>query len=32
MQHADLIRLPARAVVDLLAKDAISPLDCIAAL
>jgi amidase len=32
MQDADLIRLPARSIVDLLASDAISPLDCIDAL
>ncbi len=32
MQHADLIRLPARTVVDLLGKGAVSPLDCIDAL
>jgi amidase len=32
MQHADLIRLPARSVVDLLANGTISPLDCIDAL
>src|SRR5262245_11984030 len=32
MQHADLFRLPARSVVDLLAAGTISPLDCIDAL
>src|SRR5262245_40651711 len=32
MQHADLIRLPARDVVDLLAQGTVSPLDCIDAL
>jgi amidase len=32
MQHADLIRLPALSVVELLAKGTVSPLDCIDAL